>query len=93
MEGLQGMAASIRPFNETSNVFAPDLALYRGAEVIYAVRPGVEMVPPLVALARCCACDLLVYHLGNEIYLEGGERIAAGGVVLHRYYRGLSEEG
>lgn len=75
------------------DVFAPDLALYRGAEVIYAVRPGVEMVPPLVALARACACDLLVYHLGNEIHLDGGERVAAGNVVLHRYYRAPLEEG
>lgn len=75
------------------DVFAPDLALYRGADVVYAVRPGVEMVPPLVALARACACDLLVYHLGDEIYLGGGERIPAGAVVLHRYHRARSEEG
>ncbi len=75
------------------DVFAPDLALYRGADVIYAVRPGVEMVPPLVALARACNCDLLVYHLGNEVWLDGGERIPAGAVVLHRYYRASSEEG
>lgn len=75
------------------DVFAPDLALYRGADVIYAVRPGVEMVPPLIALARTCGCDLLVYHLGNEVYLGGGERIVAGVVVLHRYHRARSEEG
>jgi uncharacterized UPF0146 family protein len=75
------------------DIFAPDLALYRGADVIYAVRPGVEMVPPLIALARACRCDLLVYHLGNEVYLGGGERIVAGSVVLHRYHRARSEEG
>jgi uncharacterized UPF0146 family protein len=74
------------------DVFAPDLALYRGADVIYAVRPGVEMIPPLIALARACRCDLLVYHLGNEVYLGGGERIAAGAVVLHRYHRARPEE-
>jgi uncharacterized UPF0146 family protein len=73
------------------DVFAPDLDRYRGADVIYAVRPGIEMVPPLVALARACGCDLIVYHLGDEIYLGGGERIAAGAAVLHRYHR--SEEG
>ena len=97
--GCRVRAVDVRPCNTGSvpfardDVFAPDFALYRGAEVIYVVRPGVEMVPALVALARACACDLLVYHLGNEIYLDGGERIAAGGVVLHRYYRAPSEEG
>jgi uncharacterized UPF0146 family protein len=85
-------ATGATPFAR-DDVFAPDLALYRGAEVIYAVRPGVEMVPPLVALARACNCDLLVYHLGNEVWLGGGERIPAGAVVLHRYYRASSEEG
>ena len=35
----------------------------------------------------------MIYHLGDEIYLDGGERIAAGAVVLHRYYRAPSEEG
>ena len=75
------------------DVFAPDLALYRGADLVYAVRPGVEMVPALIALARACNCDLLVYHLGDEVYLGGGERIAAGAVVLHRYHRASSEEG
>jgi uncharacterized protein len=78
------------PFAQ-DDVFAPDLALYRGADVVYAVRPGIEMVPPLVALARACNCDLIVYHLGDEVWLGGGERIAAGGVVLHRYYRASSE--
>jgi uncharacterized UPF0146 family protein len=74
------------------DVFAPDLALYRGVEVVYAVRPGVEMVPALAEIARGVGCDLVVYHLGDEVWLEGGERIAAGdGVVLHRYVRASSE--
>lgn len=97
--GCRVRAVDIRPCETgeipfaLDDVFAPDLALYRGAEVIYAVRPGVEMVPALVELARACDCDLLVYHLGDEVWLGGGERIAAGGVVLHRYYRARSEEG
>lgn len=96
--GCRVRAVDIRPCETgeipfaRDDVFAPDLALYRGADVIYAVRPGVEMVPPLIALAEACGCDLLVYHLGDEVWLGGGERIAAGGVVLHRYYRAASEE-
>ena len=36
------------------------------------------------ALARAINCDLLVYHLGFEVYENGGERIDCG-VLLHRY--------
>ncbi|MBP2144857.1 uncharacterized UPF0146 family protein [Methanofollis sp. W23] len=71
------------------DVFSPDLPWYVGADLVYAVRPGVEMVPSLIALAQALGCDLLVYHLGDEVYLDGGERIECGGVRLHRYCRAL----
>jgi len=67
-------------------VFSPDEELYRRADLIYAIRPGVEMVPALIALASRTGADLLVYHLGNEIYGDGGEIIDCG-VILHRYHR------
>lgn len=67
------------------DIFHLTLDLYRGAEVLYAIRPGVEMVPPMIALAREIDADLLVYHLGFEIFLQGGEIIDCG-VVLHRYH-------
>ncbi len=66
------------------DVFSPDERLYAGADLIYAIRPGVEMIPPLIALAEKLDADLLVYHLGNEIYGSGGEIIDCG-VILHRY--------
>ena len=67
------------------DVFSPDEGLYAGAEVLYAIRPGVEMVPALIALAARTGADLLVYHLGNEVYGTGGELIDCG-VILHRYH-------
>ncbi|MDD1652354.1 MAG: hypothetical protein LUO86_04900 [Methanomicrobiales archaeon] len=73
------------------NVFSPDDRLYRGADLLYAIRPGVEMVPPLVALARRVNADLLVYHLGNEIYGDGGTLVDCG-VVLHRYHTAQKSE-
>ncbi|MCG7854652.1 MAG: hypothetical protein MIO88_02230, partial [Methanoregulaceae archaeon] len=69
------------------DVFSPDETLYDGVEVIYAIRPAVEMVPALIALARSLDCDLIVYHLGFESYGNGGEIIDCG-VILHRYHRG-----
>ncbi|MCK9307034.1 MAG: hypothetical protein M0P17_05845 [Methanoculleus sp.] len=71
----------------TDDIFEPDLRLYAGADLIYAVRPGVEMVPPLMALAGRVNSDLLVYHLGCEIYEDGGEVVDCGPVLLHRYHR------
>ena len=67
------------------DVFEPDIALYSGAEVIYAIRPAIEMIPPLISLAERINADLLIYHLGFELYGDGGESLDCG-VVLHRYY-------
>jgi hypothetical protein len=67
------------------DVFSPRLALYKGADVIYAIRPAIEMIPPLIDLARAVNCDLIVYHLGFESYGTGGEIIDCG-VLLHRYH-------
>ncbi len=70
------------------DVFSPDLSLYEGADVIYSIRPAIEMIPPLLTLARAVNTDLLVYHLGFEAYENGGERIDCG-VLLHRYHKAL----
>ena len=73
-------------FFVNDDVFEPDFTLYRGADVIYAIRPGIEMIPPLVALAREINSDLIVCHLGFELYGDGGETIDCG-IVLHRYWK------
>ena len=69
------------------DVFEPDLSIYTGADVLYAIRPALEMMAPLIALAKHVNCDLLVYHLGFEFYETGGEKIDCG-VILHRYVKG-----
>jgi uncharacterized protein len=74
-------------FFVADDVFSPDISLYEGADVIYAIRPAIEMIPPLLALAERAGCDLVVYHLGFEVYGNGGEKIDCG-VILHRYFRG-----
>jgi len=68
------------------DIFSPDISLYQGADVIYAIRPAVEMIPPLIALARKINCDLVVCHLGFETYGNAGETIDCG-VILNRYFR------
>lgn len=68
------------------DVYVPDISLYQGADVIYAIRPAIEMIPPLITLAKKVNCDLIVYHLGFETFGNGGEKIDCG-VILHRYVR------
>jgi len=72
------------PFSR-DDIFLPDLSLYDGVEVIYAIRPATEMIPPLIELAQRINADLVVYHLGFESYGNGGEIIDCG-VLLHRYH-------
>jgi len=68
------------------DIFEPDLSHYTGVDVIYAIRPAEEMIPPLIALAEQIDCDLVVYHLGFEGYGDGGEVVDCG-VPLHYYRR------
>ncbi|HJJ47770.1 MAG TPA: UPF0146 family protein [Methanocorpusculum sp.] len=63
----------------------PDLSLYIGAEVIYAIRPGLEIIPAMITLAKRVHADLLIYHLGFELYQDGGEVIDLGPCMLHKY--------
>lgn len=72
------------------DVFSPTLAYYKGAEVIYAIRPGIEILPPMILLAEKIHADLLVYHLGFELYENGGEKIFTDGIILHRYVKRIS---
>lgn len=69
------------------DVFDPDLSLYEGADLIYSIRPGVEMVPAMIRIAEEIDCDLIVYHLGMEMCGNEGELINAG-VMLRRYHKG-----
>lgn len=68
------------------DIFDPDYSLYQGTEVIYAIRPAIEMIPQLIDIACRVNSDLIVCHLGFEIYENGGERIDCG-VILHRYFK------
>jgi uncharacterized UPF0146 family protein len=67
------------------DLYSPDLSLYLPVEVIYAIRPAEEMMPALLWLAGEADCDLIVYHLGFELYGNGGEILDCP-VVLRRYH-------
>ncbi|HJJ54676.1 MAG TPA: UPF0146 family protein [Methanocorpusculum sp.] len=65
--------------------FEPDLSLYTDTDLLYAIRPGIEIVPAIIQLAKKLNVDLIIYHLGFEVYLNGGECIDLGDIMLHRY--------
>jgi uncharacterized UPF0146 family protein len=94
--GTEMIATDIMPLQTlpgirmvVDDISRPDYAVYEGADLIYAVRPGIEMVPAMLALARRLNSDLVVYHLGFEIYGDGGEIIDCN-VPLRRYHRHIA---
>jgi uncharacterized protein len=91
--GLPVTCTDVRPQNppegvcfHIDDVWVPDLLLYSGADVIFSIRPGPEMVPAMLLVAGAVNVDLIVYHLGFETFGDGGEIIDCG-VLLHRYFR------
>lgn len=92
--GIPILCTDVHSYPECSSVSAvvddcvePRYDLYEGADVIYAIRPGVEIVSALIELAKRVNADLIIYHLGFEIYMSGGEVIEYEGVQLHRYVK------
>ncbi len=67
------------------DIWEPDLARYGHPDVIFAIRPAPEMVPPMRLVAERVNADLLVYHLGFEVAGNGGDLIDCG-VLIHRYH-------
>ncbi|UUX91762.1 UPF0146 family protein [Methanoplanus endosymbiosus] len=89
--GVDVSAVDIRKYSDDygiefncDDVYSPDLTLYADKEVIYSVRPGIEMIPSMISIADKVGSDLIVYHLGCEIYMDGGEIIDCG-VILRKY--------
>ncbi|MEJ2427754.1 MAG: UPF0146 family protein [Deltaproteobacteria bacterium] len=69
--GLQVTATDLQPEFmgvpvEFDDVRAPRLDLYEGAQVIYAVRPPLELLPSLKVLANTLAVDLVIKPLADE---------------------------
>lgn len=71
--GFDVLTTDVRPGlgDATDDVFDPDPELYRGAAALYLVRPGEEMQPPALRLARRVSADLAVRPLGTEVIRTG----------------------
>jgi hypothetical protein len=66
------------------DVNKPDYLIFSGIECIYAIRPGEEIIGPLILLARQINADFIVYHLGFEESPYSG-RIIESKIPLRQY--------
>ncbi|HJJ42167.1 MAG TPA: UPF0146 family protein [Methanocorpusculum sp.] len=88
--GISVICTDVHTYDTTvksvvDDCFDPDLSIYECADVIYSIRPGIEMIPAIIEIAKKTNSDLIVYHLGFEYYGSGGEKIEYKGITLHKY--------
>jgi len=68
------------------DITEPNLSVYEGAALIYAVRPPPELQPHLLEVARDVGADLLVKPLaGESMPLRGGMLINYQGVAFYAF--------
>lgn len=67
------------------DITAPDLSVYEGADLIYAIRPPPELQPHLLRVAREVGADLLLKLASDEEAAEGGKLVNYQGVTLHLF--------
>lgn len=48
------------------DVWSPNLKIYQGASLMYAIRPPPELVNPILRIACSVNCDLLIRPLSGE---------------------------
>lgn len=56
------------------DIMNPDLSIYQGANLIYSIRPPVELYPYIIKVARNVQADCIIRPLSNE-FPEGGKLI------------------
>ncbi|HYA32522.1 MAG TPA: UPF0146 family protein [Candidatus Bathyarchaeia archaeon] len=57
----------LKPLYIKDDVTRPDLGLYRGARLIYSIRPPIEIQPYILKLSERVGADMLIKPLGSEI--------------------------
>lgn len=57
----------LAPIYVKDDVTGPDLRLYRGANLIYSIRPPLEIQPSILDLSERIGADALIKPFGSEI--------------------------
>ena len=85
-KGLQIFATDIKPLHYDGmkiymdDVTTPDLTLYRGIQLIYSIRPPLELVPYMKLVAKEMNADMIIKPLSSEY--PGGQLIHGGGAAF-----------
>ena len=70
------------------NITKPNLRIYEGTALIYAVHPPPELQPYLLKVAQGVGADLLIKPLaGESMSLRGGKLINYQGVAFYAFRR------
>ena len=57
----------LAPIYVKDDITCPDLRLYRGASLIYSIRPPIEIQPSILDLSERIGADALIKPFGSEI--------------------------
>ncbi len=57
----------IKPLYVKDDVTSPDLRLYQNAQLLYSIRPPLELQHAILNVAHIVHADVLIKHLGDEI--------------------------
>jgi uncharacterized UPF0146 family protein len=66
----QDIDSRMKPIYVKDDVQSPDLRVYRGANLIYSVRPPLEIQPSIVDLSERLGADALIKPFGSEIIAD-----------------------
>ena len=90
-KGLRILATDIRPYRYdgievfVDDVTDPDLTLYRGIQLIYSVRPPLELVPYMKRVACEINADMIIKPLSSEY--PGGQLVGGGKTAFFQWRR------
>lgn len=60
----------MKPIYAKDDIRSPDLRLYRGVNLVYSVRPPLEIQPSIVDLSERLGADALIKPFGSEIIAD-----------------------
>ena len=87
--GFEVVTTDIAPKRDETvkdDVNDPNLEIYRGASLIYSIRPPYEIQRSIVDLARKIGCDAIILPLKGEV-IDGGKLVNFRGVSFYVFSR------
>lgn len=55
---------------EVDDIFDPRVELYQKSDLIYSIRPPIELIDPIVRIAERVGTDALIFPLSEDSYLH-----------------------